>query len=151
MHPNLPASPEGIHTMAAYILVFPQDLSGYASEDPTVLDPYDDGVEAIMAQFGGRYLRLRRQPMEILEGDWQPPLGMGIVAFPSMEQARAFYHSPEYAPLLAWRMARGRFNLLLVDGMPEGMTSQEIALAEVERARADMAGGLEGSDHAGVV
>jgi uncharacterized protein (DUF1330 family) len=121
--------------MAAYILVFPQDLSGFAAEDPTVLDPYDDGVEAIMAQFGGRYLRLRRQPMEILEGDWQPSLGMGIVAFPSMEQARAFYHSPEYAPLLAWRTARGRFNLLLVDGMPEGRTSREIALADVERAQ----------------
>jgi uncharacterized protein (DUF1330 family) len=121
--------------VAAYILVFPHDLSGYADEDPTVIDPYDDGIEAIMATFGGRYLRLRRQPSELLEGDWQPPLGVGIVEFPSMDQARAFYHSPEYAPLLAWRKARGRFTLLLVDGMPEGMTSRAISLAETERAR----------------
>jgi uncharacterized protein (DUF1330 family) len=123
--------------MPAYVLVFPQDLSGYADEDPTVIDPYDDGIEAIMAMFGGRYLRIRRQPMEILEGDWQPPLGMGIVEFPSMEQARAFYHSPEYAPLLAWRKARGRFNLVLVDGMPEGLTYRDIALAQAEAAWAE--------------
>jgi hypothetical protein len=54
-----------------------------------------------------------------------------------MEQARAWYHSPEYAPLLAWRKARGRFNLLLVDGMPEGMTLRLTELAEVEQARAE--------------
>jgi hypothetical protein len=54
-----------------------------------------------------------------------------------MEQARAWYHSPEYAPLLAWRKARGRFNLVLVDGMPEGMTLRSTELAEVERARAE--------------
>ena len=99
--------------------------------------PYDDQIEEIMARYGGRYLRLRRHPIEVLEGDWQPPLGMGIVEFPSMEQARAFYHSPEYAPLLAWRRARGRFNLILVDGVPEGMTSRSTAVAAVEAARAE--------------
>jgi uncharacterized protein (DUF1330 family) len=123
--------------MPAYILTFPQDISGFAPDDPTELDPYDDGIEQTMATYGGRYLRLRKHPMEVLEGDWQPPLGMGISEFPSMEQARAWYHSPEYAPLLAWRKARGRFNLLLVDGMPEGMTLRRTELAEVERARAE--------------
>jgi uncharacterized protein (DUF1330 family) len=128
---------EGMPTMPAYLLIFPQDLSGYADEDPTELDPYSDQIEDILAIYGGRYLRLRRQPMEILEGDWQPPLGMGIVEFPNMEQARAWYHSAEYAPLREWRKARGRFNLVLVDGMPEGMTLRRIALAEGEEARAE--------------
>jgi uncharacterized protein (DUF1330 family) len=121
--------------MPAYVLTFPQDLSGFAADDPTELDPYSDQIEDNMALYGGRYLRLRKQPMEILEGDWQPPLGMAITEFPSMEQARAWYHSPEYAPLLEWRKARGRFNLVLVDGMPEGMTLRRIELAEVEEAR----------------
>ena len=140
---SAPARPElhtdtgGGHPMPAYILTFPQDLSGYAAEDPTELDPYADRIEQTMAAYGGRYLRLRKHPIEVLEGDWQPPLGMGISEFPSMEQARAWYHSPEYAPLLAWRKARGRFNLLLVDGMPEGMTLRLTELAEVEQARAE--------------
>ena len=123
--------------MSAYVLIFPQDLSGYEAEDPTELGPYDDQIEDTLAAYGGRYLRLRRHPIEVLEGDWQPPLGMGILEFPDMERARAWYHSPEYAPLLEWRMARGRFNLVLVDGMPEGMTSRRTALARVEQARAE--------------
>jgi uncharacterized protein (DUF1330 family) len=135
--PALHPDTGGPHPMPAYILTFPQDLSGYAADDPTELEPYADRIEQTMAAYGGRYLRLRKHPMEVLEGDWQPPLGMGISEFPSMEQARAWYHSPEYAPLLAWRKTRGRFNLLLVDGMPEGMTSRSTALAEVEQARAE--------------
>ncbi len=123
--------------MPAYVLIFPQDLDGFADDDPTELDPYADGIEATLAPFGGRYLRLREHPIEMLEGDWQLPLGMGILEFPSMDQARAWYHSPAYAPLLAWRTARGRFNLVLVDGMLAGMTLRRAALAEVEQARAE--------------
>ena len=123
--------------MPAYVLIFPHDVSGFDSEDPTELDPYADGIEQTMAAYGGRYLRLREHPMEVLEGDWRPPLGMGMIEFPSMERARAWYRSSEYAPLLAWRRARGRFDLVLVDGMPEGTTYRRTALAGVERARAD--------------
>ncbi len=92
-----------------------------------------------MAPYGGRYLRGREDPIELLEGDWQPELGIGIIEFPSLEQARAWYHSPEYAPLRAWRMARGRFTLLLVAGMPPGMTYRERALAALARAHAGRA------------
>ena len=123
--------------MPAYLLIFPQDLSGYAAEDQTELDPYADRIEDTLAPYGGRYLRLREHPIEVLEGDWRPPLGMGIVEFPDMERARAWYRSPAYAPLLAWRRARGRFDLVLVDGMPEGTTLRRTALAKVEQARAD--------------
>jgi uncharacterized protein (DUF1330 family) len=121
--------------MPAYILVFPQDISGFAAEDPTVPDPYDSQIEALMAPYDGRYLRLRTQPIAVLEGTWQPPLGMGILEFPSMEQARAFWDAAAYAPLKAWRQARGRFDILLVDGMPAGETLRIIEQRRLDTAR----------------
>ena len=121
--------------MAACVLVFPRDIAGFAADDPTELDPYDAGIEQILARYGGRYLRLRTHPIEILEGDWRPPLGMGILELPSMERARAFWDSDAYAPLKAWRMARGRFDVILVDGMPDGATLRERELARRARAR----------------
>lgn len=131
--------------MPAYWIVVPQDVSGYSVDDPTELDPYSDQMERLMIPYGGRYLRLRRHPIEALEGDWQP-LGMAMIEFPSWAQARAFYDSDEYAPLLAWRKARGRFNILLVDGIPEGMTSRKNALEMVEQARAERAQRASGPD-----
>lgn len=50
---------------------------------------------------GGRYGQLRLDPIEVLEGDWPPPLGFAMMEFPSTEQARGCYHSPAYAPLPA--------------------------------------------------
>jgi len=40
-----------------------------------------------------------------------------VVEFPSMEQARRWYRSPEYAPLLALRLKSSRSKLLLVEGV----------------------------------
>jgi uncharacterized protein (DUF1330 family) len=125
--------------MPAYILVLPQEIWSPFSTDPTVVDPYSDQVEATLAPYGGSYLRLRNQPIEMLEGDWQPPLGMAIIAFPSAERARAWFNSPEYAPLRAFRRSHSRAHIILADGMPEGMTLRGRALAEAERARARLA------------
>ena len=122
--------------MPAYILVFPQEIWAEMAPDPTVLDPYTDQIEATLAAYGGRYLRLRRDPIEVLEGDWQPHLGMAMLEFPSMEQARTWYHSAAYAPLREFRRAHARSNLILVDGMPPGTTLRSVALAEVEHVRA---------------
>ena len=126
--------------MPAYILVlFKEELAPWRP-DPTELDPYSDHNEVTLAPYGGRYLRLAEHPIEVLEGDWQPPLGVGLLEFPSMEQARGWYHSAAYAPLREWRMARGRFDLILLDGMPAGMTLRSKALADVEQARAQRIG-----------
>ena len=59
----------------------------------------------------------------MLEGDWAPPRGMMVmIEYPSLEQARAHYDSPEYAPLKQLRQAHGRAYGLLVDGLAEGET-----------------------------
>ena len=121
--------------MPAYIVVLWEEDLVPSWWDPTELDPYADQVEATFAPYGGRFLRLAEQPLEVLEGEL-PALGVGIVEFPSMERARSWYHSESYAPLREWRRARGRFTLLLVQGLPDGATLRSVALAEVEAVRA---------------
>jgi uncharacterized protein (DUF1330 family) len=44
-----------------------------------------------------------------------------ILEFPSMEAARAFYESPEYAPLLKLRLESAPSKMVLVEGwVPPG-------------------------------
>jgi uncharacterized protein (DUF1330 family) len=116
--------------MAAYILVMPWELD--ATRPAEEMEPYFEHVEETMAPYGGRYLRLRLDPIELLEGDWQPPLGFAMVEFPSMEQARGWYRAPKYAPLRALRIDGGRFSLILADGMPEGETLRAVMQADRE-------------------
>ena len=99
--------------MPAYFVVIPEQL-------PTDGDTrYRDEVGAVMAPYGARYLARVAGRHEVLEGDFALPLGrVAIVEFPSYEAAKAYYDSPEYAPLKAHRQARGRFTILLVDGVP---------------------------------
>jgi uncharacterized protein (DUF1330 family) len=104
---DLVALPGGI-SMSAYII---SDLS---ARDPDSLQIYRARAAASIAQYGGRYLS-RGGAIETLEGDWRPEM-IVVVEFPSMEQARAWYRSPEYATALAVRdKALGR-DLILVDG-----------------------------------
>jgi uncharacterized protein (DUF1330 family) len=125
--------------MAAYILIMPWDLD--QTRPAGTMDPYFEHVEETMAPYGGRYVRLRLDPIEVLEGDWQPPLGFAMMEFPGVEQARGWYHSPAYAPLRALRMAGGTFNLILADGMPEGETLRSVVLEDREREPEEDRGG----------
>jgi len=49
------------------------------------------------------------------EGGWKPAR-LVVVEFASMEQARKFYDSPEYAPALAIRLKAAKSRLVLVEG-----------------------------------
>ena len=42
---------------------------------------------------------------------------MVVIEFPSMEKARNWYHSPEYAPALALRLKCANAKLILVEGV----------------------------------
>jgi uncharacterized protein (DUF1330 family) len=82
--------------MPAYFVIIPERL-------PTDGDTrYGEQVGAVMAPYGARYLARVAGRHEILEGDFELPLGtVGIVEFASYEAAKAYYDSPEYAPLKA--------------------------------------------------
>ena len=70
-----------------------------------------------IAKFGGKYLA-RNGEIRVLEGQWQPNT-IVVVEFPSLEQAQAWYQSPEYSAALEVRDVALTRNLILVDGCRE--------------------------------
>ena len=95
--------------MPAYIIVDVEitEKEGY--------EEYRSQVPATIAAYGGRFL-VRGGALEVLEGTWSPKRCV-ILEFPSLEQAKAWYHSPEYKPLLALRERSAKTNLILVEGV----------------------------------
>ena len=84
--------------------------------DPAAYEEYRKLVPATIAKYGGKYL-VRGGAVETKDGGWQPKR-LVVLEFPSMEQARKWYHSPEYAPALAIRLKAARSKLVLVEGAP---------------------------------
>ena len=95
-------------------------MTAYLISDVTVrnadaFQAYRTRAAASIAQHGGKYLA-RGGEIETLEGAWSPRAVI-IVEFPSLEQARAWYGSPEYASALEVRDEALDRNLILVDGV----------------------------------
>ena len=94
--------------MAAYL------IGNITVTDPERFPAYRERVPAVIAQYGGRYL-VRAGTVHPLEGDlgFDRPV---VVEFPSMQAARRFYDSPEYAPLLKLRTETTRSRVAFVEG-----------------------------------
>ena len=86
-------------------------------QDPEQWEQYKEIAAREIAQHGGRYLARGASP-EVEEADWTQPedLQINIVAFPSLEQAHAWYRSPEYAEALAFRKVAVQRRLFFVQG-----------------------------------
>lgn len=67
-----------------------------------------------VAKHGGRFLA-RGGAKAIMEGD-VPFARVVVVEFPTMEQAKAFYNSPEYQEARSHRLGAADFNMVIVDG-----------------------------------
>ena len=83
--------------------------------DPQLFQEYAKAVPATIAGHGGKYL-VRGGTLERKEGDWMPKRVV-VLEFPSMDQARKWYGSPEYKPLLAMRLKAASSKLILVEGV----------------------------------
>jgi uncharacterized protein (DUF1330 family) len=83
--------------------------------DPKAYEEYRKIVPGTIAQYGGRYL-VRGGSVETKEGGWTPSRVV-VLEFASMDQARKWYHSPEYAPALAIRTRAGKSKVILVEGI----------------------------------
>ena len=95
--------------MSAYVIV---ELS---VTDPQLFGEYAKGVPATIAAYGGKYL-VRGGSVDPMEGGWTPKRVV-VLEFPSMDQARKWYHSPEYKPLLEMRLKAANSKLILVAGV----------------------------------
>jgi len=82
--------------------------------DPQTYDEYKRQVAPVIAKFGGRFL-VRGGHHEVLEGSFAVQR-LVVIEFPSMEVLKAWYHSPEYAPLLAMRQRAASDHLIAVEG-----------------------------------
>jgi uncharacterized protein (DUF1330 family) len=83
--------------------------------DPAAYDDYRKQVLATIEKYGGRFA-VRGGAVEPLEGGWNPKR-IVVVQFPSIDQARKWYRSPEYAPLITLRQKASRGKLVLVEGV----------------------------------
>jgi uncharacterized protein (DUF1330 family) len=82
--------------------------------DPAAYDHYRQKVGPVIAQYGGRFI-VRGAAAETREGNLSLKR-MVVLEFPSLDAARRFYDSEEYAPVKALRLASARSDLVLVEG-----------------------------------
>jgi len=96
--------------MSAYV------ISDLEVRDPVLVERYRSLAQASIAKYGGRYLA-RGGAVDPVEGGWTPK-NIIIVEFPTMDRAREWYHSPEYAEALAVRRDALDRRLIFVEGVP---------------------------------
>lgn len=82
--------------------------------EPELFEDYRRQVPAVIAAYGGRYL-VRGGATTVLEGDARPARQV-ILEFPDMDRLKAFYHSPEYQPLVALRQRASTGSLVAIEG-----------------------------------
>ena len=95
--------------MAAYV------IADIEITDPAAYEEYRAKVPATITQYGGKYVA-RGGKTDSLEGGWAPKR-IALLEFPSLEQARKWYRSPEYAPLIKIRQKASRGRVILVEGL----------------------------------
>lgn len=82
--------------------------------DARGFDAYRAQVPAVIAQYGGKYA-VRGGAVTAVEGS-SPFKRLVVLEFDTMDALAAFYHSPEYAPLIAMRQASSTGDVVLVEG-----------------------------------
>ncbi|MCG8690737.1 MAG: DUF1330 domain-containing protein [Minwuiales bacterium] len=82
--------------------------------DEEKYEEYRKLVPPTIAKYGGEYL-VRGGRFEKLEGD-EPYPRIVVLKFESMEQAKAWYHSEDYAGPMAIRHSASVANSILVEG-----------------------------------
>ena len=94
--------------MAGYIIVDVQIT------DPEAYERYKAAVPATLAAYGGKFL-VRGGHAEVLEGNWEPNR-IVVVEFESIEKAKAWWSSHEYAAPKQLRQSASVTQMIAVEG-----------------------------------
>lgn len=97
--------------MAAYVLVEVEVT------DPATYEEYKQLTPASLVAYGGKFI-VRGGAYETLEGDWKPNR-MVVLEFPSVEQAKAWWNSPEYSKAKAIRQRAANTKMIVLEGFAE--------------------------------
>jgi uncharacterized protein (DUF1330 family) len=84
-------------------------------KDPEGFARYREMVPPTIGAYGGRYLA-RGGAITPMEGDWDPAR-ITVLEFPSVERAKAWWDSPEYAEAKALRMRTAETKMIIVEGL----------------------------------
>ena len=82
--------------------------------DPTQYEQYKK-LSTVAMQTYGAEVCVRGGAIVVIEGDWQPER-LVVLKFASLDQARRFEASPEYASARAARQGAAVMRMLLVEG-----------------------------------
>jgi uncharacterized protein (DUF1330 family) len=86
---------------------------------------YMKHTPAVIAKFGGRFI-VRGAEIHTLEGA-PDPRRIVIIEFPSLDDARAFHASDDYAPVKALRDGAGEGQFIAVDGFASEAWAETLA------------------------
>jgi uncharacterized protein (DUF1330 family) len=84
-------------------------------KDPVKYEDYKKMSPVSIQQYGGKFIA-RGGKTESLEGTWQPKR-LVLLEFPSVEQARKWWASEEYAPAKALRQATSIGDMIVIEGI----------------------------------
>jgi uncharacterized protein (DUF1330 family) len=82
--------------------------------DLATMQKYGEKVPETLAAFNYHYV-VRSSKMQSLEGE--PPKGLVVIAFDSVEKAREWYDSPAYAAIRPIRQRAAKSRIFVVEGL----------------------------------
>lgn len=94
--------------MAAYLIV------EVSIHNPAEYEDYKKLTPGSLKNYQGKFI-VRGAKTECLEGEWNPER-IVVLEFPTVELAKAWWASEEYAPAKALRQRTAHTKMLLVEG-----------------------------------
>ncbi|MGW9029554.1 DUF1330 domain-containing protein [Streptomyces sp. NPDC055722] len=98
--------------MPAYAIAHLQE----AAPHPEIAE-YIERITATFEPYGGRFL-VHAAQHEVKEGSW--PGHVVVIAFPGIDEARAWWDSPQYQEIAPLRSRHIESDIILVPGVPNG-------------------------------